>query len=540
MMSDNTADILSELMTRVAKVRRRLVTLILLRSLALIFFSVSIYIVIFAWLDHRAHFGTGTRCVALLILVVVTAGLVVAFFRKMFLSLGLEHAASRIEYSRHYQQQLLAAVEYHQQQANYPYSKSLARRMVCQFWTEARNDDFSDTAAAWKLWLCAAVIMVGVVLAGLFARHNYAYLARYMARLSRPTVALAPLSATSLKSLSGDILAEPNETIVMEAAIEGRLPQTGKLILETQAEAQREPAAETHGSLVEPTYDRLKVLTLQPIEGAADGDPMFRGKFSFEHTGDYRYKFTAAQAESKWHNIRVCVFPEIERITAKISFNAGTKQLSVDKTVTDFVLSALEGSTAEITVEANCTLDNAEVKHLDDRTDPYVVNGSDRFTFTTSLDREGLIEFRLQDTGGLWSRDLPPLAVKITEDKCPEFSLLHPTGDCLATNVASVPIRFEIKDDFGIADANLFLDFGDGRTERIPAAISDDTCTAKVDHVLELEQYNLGVGDAVLFYASATDVTTGSTPRARPARSDVVILEIKPYRRIWVQCSDAG
>lgn len=539
-MPDNAAHILTELVTRVAKVRKRLVTLVLLRSLALIFLSVSVYIVLFAWLDHRIGFGTGARCVALLILVAITVGLLLAFLRRMFISRGLKHAASHIESVRHYQQQLLAAVEYYQQQADYPYSEPLARRMVRQFWAEARDDDFSDTVAAWKLWLCAAVIMMGLVVSGLFARHNYAYLARYTARLGRPTAALEPLPATRLKSLSGDILAEPNETIVMEAAIEGRLPQTGRLIIETQAKPLHETPAETNGPLIEPTHDPLKVLTLQPIEGAADGDPIFKGKCSFEHTGTYRYKFAAAQTESPWHTIRVCVFPEIERITAKISFDAGTRHFTTTKTVTDFVLSALAGSTAEITVEASCELETAEVKHLDDHTDPYAVNRSDRFTFATSLEQEGLIEFRLQNTGGLWSRELPPLTVKITEDKRPQFSLLHPDGDSLATNVASVPIRFEIKDDFGIADANLFLDFGDGRTERISAAIGDDTRTARVDHVLELEQYNLGIGDAVLFYASATDVATGSTPRARPARSDVMILEIKPYRRIWVQCSDGS
>ena len=538
MMPDNAAHILSELVTRVAKVRKRLVSLVLLRSLALIFFSVSVYIMLFAWLDHRTHFGTGARCVALVILVAITVGLLLAFFRRMFINLGLEHAASHIESVRHYQQQLLAAVEYYQQQANYPYSEPLARRMVRQFWVEVKDDDFSTTVPAWKLWLCAAVITVGLVVMGLFARHHYAYLARYAARLGRPTAALEPLPATRLKSLSGDIIAEPNETVVLQAAIEGRLPQTGKLVIETQAKAQRQTKAETSEPLIEPAYDPLKALILQPVEGAVDEDHMFKGKCRFEDTGIYRYRFTAAGAESQWHAIRICVLPEIERITARISFDAGVRQLTSTETVTDFVLSALAGSTAEITVEASCALESAQVKHLDDRTYPYAVNGSDRFTFVTSLDREGLIEFRLQDTEGLWSRELPPLTVKITEDKRPQFSLLHPDGDCLATNVASVPIRFEIKDDFGIVDATLFLDFGDGRTERIPATIGDDTCTAKVDHVLELEQYNLGIGDAVLFYASATDVATGSTPRARPARSDVIILEIKPYRRIWLQGSD--
>lgn len=537
-MIPDDAQILSELMTRVAKVRRRLVSLVILRSLSLIFFIVSIYILLFAWLDHRNHFSTVSRCFALLILIVVTAGLLLVFIRKMFISFGLEHAASHIEYTRHYQQQLLAAVEYYQQREDYPYSEPLARRMIRQFWARVREDDFSDTVSAWKLWLYSVVILIGVVVAGLFVRYNYAYLARYASRLDRPTASLEPLPATRLKSLSGDIVAEPNETIVIEAAIEGRLPETGKLIIETQVKTQDEPPAEVSGTFVKPAYGRNKVLSLQPIKGIDDNNPKFRGRCSFELTGNYRYKFTTGLAESKWHNIRVCVFPEIEKITATISYNAGTKQFTTSQTVTDFTLSALAGSKAEITVEASCTLDNAEVKDLDDHKNSQVINGSNCFTFNTLLDREGIIEFRLQNTDGLWSRDLPDLMVKITEDKPPHFTLLHPDGDCLATNVASVPIQFEIKDDFGIADAALFLEFGDGHSERIAASITNEARVAKINHVLELEQYGLDVGDAVLFYASASDVATGPTQRTQPARSDVMILEIKPYRRIWLQCSD--
>lgn len=529
------AHMLNELVARVAKVRKRLVSLVVLRSLAIIFFSVSVYILLFAWLDHRNHFGTVTRCVALLIFIVITASLLLAFIRKMFISFGLEHAANRIEHDRNYRQQLLAAVEYYQQRDDYPYSKPLARRMVRQFWNDVRDDDFSGTVAAWKLWFCAAVIMIGLVLMGLFVRDNYTYLARYAGRLSRPTAALDPLPATRLKSLSGDILAEPNEIVVMEAAIEGRLPQKGKLIIERQTKSQ--PGTETETSTILSQVYPHKALTLQPVDDAND-NPIFTGKYFFEKMGLYRYRFTAAGTESLWHSVRICAFPEIEKITASISFDAGPRRFTTTETVSDFVLSALAGSTAEITVEANCKIETAEVKHLDNREDIRTVNGSKSFTFDTSIDREGHIRFRLRDTDGLWSRELPPLTVKIKEDEKPKFSLVHPEGDGLATNVASVPIRFEIKDDFGIADANLVLEIGDGHIEQVSAIISEDKRIAKIDHILEIEKYDLDVGDAILFYASASDVATGAISRSRPAKSDVTILEIKPYRRVWLQCSD--
>ena len=538
MKSDNATSILAELVARVVNVRKRLVALVLVRSLTQIFAALALYLLLFAWLDHRLHFSVSTRCVALLLLVAITVGLVIVFLRRMSVSLGLKHAAGHVEAARHYHQQLLAAIEYQQQPVGYPYSESLAHTMLRQLWTEAKDDDFSATVPAGKLWLFAAILLLELAVTGWFARCHYAYLSRYAARLGRPTAALEPLPATRLRSLNGDMAVEPNEILILRAAIEGRVPQTGTLVIQARAESPNEVATGAGEFLSELAYDPLKVLTLRPVEGAVDEHAIFQGTYRFDEEGFYRYRFAAMGEETPWHVIRVCTFPEIEKITARISFNAGPRRLTIDEVVSDFTLSVLAGSEAEIVVEASCPLNSAKVKHLGGRTESYDVNDSERFTFVTSLDCEGRLEFCLQDTEGLWSRDLPPLTIEIKEDAPPQFALRHPEGDGLATNVASVPIQFEIKDDFGIADAALNLEFGDGRSECIPVTVSDETRIVTVDYVLELERYDLDVGDAVLFYASATDVTTGPTARPQLAKSDVIFLEIKPYRKKWIQCSD--
>lgn len=532
MKPQNLTSILTELVTRIAHVRRRLVVLGLLRSLALIFVASSLYILVYATLDHRLHFSAGARCTALVILLSMVGGLAFALVRSLLRHRGLKHAASHIESARHYHQQLLAVIEYHEQPQGYPYSESLARAMVSQLWAEAKDDDFSTAVPVWKLWLFATVLFLGLVVTGLCVQYHYAYLARYAARLSQPTAALAPLPATRLKTLNGDMTVEPNETVVFQAGIEGQLPQTGQLVIQALAPVESSELSN------EPVYDALKTFSLQPIEGKTDEEVMFQGKYSFERKGLYRYQFASVGQETPWHKIRVCTFPEIESITAEISVDIGTRQLTTQETVTDFVLGVLAGSKARITVQANCLLEGAEVQLLDARTESFAGDGRDHFTFSTLLDQAGRLEFRLQDTSGLWSRELPPLTIQIKQDQRPKFSQRHPEGDSQATNVASVPIQFEITDDFGLVEAFLHLEFGDGKHEQIPAVLSDDKRTAHVDHTLELEQYNLDLGDAILYHVTALDVATGPAPRTESAMSEVMILEIKPYRRIWVQCSD--
>ncbi len=534
MKPDPKTSNLTELVTRVAHVRRRLVVLAILRSLALLFIALALYLTLFAWLDHRVHFSVAVRCTALLMLVTIVLGLGVASLRRIWISLGLKQAASHVESARHYHQQLLATVEYYQRPADYPYSPSLVHAMMRQLWAEAKDDDFSSTVPSGRLWLFVTGLLLGWVAAGWFGWHHSAYWSRYAARLGRPTASLEPLPATRLRSLNGDIAVEPNEIVILQAAIEGRLPRTGRLVIEARKESQGEAASG------EPAYGPARVLTLQPIEGAAGAVALFQGTTHFSEEGLYRYQFAAAGGETPWHVIHVCTFPGIQKITARISFNAGSQRSTIDETVTDYVLSALAGSQAEITVQANRLLHAARVKLLDDRTELYDVNGSDRFTFVTLLDHDGRFEFHLQDMEGLSSKELPALTIKIKEDKPPQFALRHPQGDGLATHVASVPIQFEITDDLGIAAATLNLEFGNGRSERIPVAVDGAARSAKIDHVLELEDYDLDVGDTVLFYADATDVATGPAARSRPAKSDVVFLEIKPYRKKWIQCPDGS
>jgi len=532
MKPDHTTSILNELVTRVAHVRRRLVVLAVLRGLAMIFLAGVLYLLAFAWLDHHLHFSVALRGLALGVLVAALVGALYVAWRRTSICLGLKHAAGHIESAKPYHQQLLAVMEYHQQPVNYPYSQSLAHTMVRQLWTQAKDDDFSATAPAWKLWLFGAVFLVGLIASGWLAWDHYEYLSRYAARLSQPTAALAPLPATRLKSLDGDIAVEPNETVTLRAAIEGRLPQAGTLVIEAQKQCEVE--------IDESEYDPLKVLSLQPIEGADEQGPLFQGVYQFDRKGAYRYQFTAVGQETSWHTIRVCDFPQIEAVTVKMSFNTGSRRRTIDAPVTDFAVSALAGSQLQITIQASCPLSSAEVKGFDDKTESYDVNDGDRFTFVTKADKAGRLEFRLRDTQGLWSRELPPLQIQITEDRPPKVTLRHPEGDGFATNVASVPIEFEIQDDFGLSEVSLHLEFGNGRTECIPVPVDAETRTVKIEHVLELEEYDLDVGDAILFYASAMDIATGPVPRDVAAQGDVTFLEIKPYRKRWIQRSGGG
>ena len=123
--------------------------------------------------------------------------------------------------------------------------------------------------------------------------------------------------------------------------------------------------------------------------------------------------------------------------------------------------------------------------------------------------------------------------VRVKVDEPPKFKLVSPEGDYLATDVASVPIIFEVTDDFGLSSVNMYMEVPGKKPEEMAVPIEEGARSKIFTQVIELEGYDLNVGDSVLFYAQAADVDTGAAIEKRTSRSDMYFIEIRPYRQNW-------
>ncbi len=80
----------------------------------------------------------------------------------------------------------------------------------------------------------------------------------------------------------------------------------------------------------------------------------------------------------------------------------------------------------------------------------------------------------------------------------------------------------------------LCLEIPGQQQEEIRIPVEEGIRSKEFTRTIELEEYELTVGDSVLFYAGATDIDTGSEPANRTSSSDVYFIEIRPYRQNWV------
>ncbi|MHC4074100.1 MAG: hypothetical protein ACYTGS_19050, partial [Planctomycetota bacterium] len=196
-------------------------------------------------------------------------------------------------------------------------------------------------------------------------------------------------------------------------------------------------------------------------------------------------------------------------------------------------LQVVRGSGVTLDVQTDDRLKEVAVTGLDGKTITRQLNGAEQFSFHFTADRQGSIKFDLVNEQGLANDGLPDLEVIVKTDEPPQFKLISPDGDYLATDVASVPIKFEITDDFGLDSAKLCLEMPGQQPKELVVPVEEGVRSTEYSHTIELEVYKLTVGDSILFYVEATDIDTGSAPAGRTSSSDMYFIEIRPYRQSW-------
>ncbi|MEA3226593.1 MAG: hypothetical protein U9Q07_11645, partial [Planctomycetota bacterium] len=208
-MPETTEDKLNALVGRVGKVRQWLVALEILKIAALCLIFVSVYVGVYAWLDHRLNFGERGRVIALVLLIAGIAGLLHRLTKLLLSHISCSGAANYIESRRSFNQQLVTAMEYYENKHQYPYSKALAEQLVLRVDKDCSGFRFDSTVKKWQGYVLGAIILFGLAAAAFYIRDNYVYFSSYFARLTTPAASVKPLSPNGLESITENIIAEP-------------------------------------------------------------------------------------------------------------------------------------------------------------------------------------------------------------------------------------------------------------------------------------------------------------------------------------------
>ncbi len=523
-MTTDAETTLTDLIARIGRVRRWLLALSALKIAALGLASVSLYIGLYAWIDHQVHFGRFGRVSAFVLFVAMIAVGLYYVIRVLRRDMTYAHAANHVENRHSFDQQLVAAVEYYEGRGDYPYSKTLARQLVLQVDKAAEGRRFDATIDKWQGYLLSGVIVLCLVVVGLFVRQNVLYVSSYLARLVRPFSAIQPVPAAALETTTGDIVTSPDTAVTLAAAIKGRAPENVTLVLTRQdPNDANDSAAGSERIQLTPAWD-------------SQGDATVTATRSFDTTGCFEYRFETPEGASELHTVRVCEPPSVKSMTAMITPPAQEGKPPIppyEQELTAPTLEVLSGSRIEVNVQATTPLRESTTMMPDGRAATQSLDGADAFSFEVTADASSSVEFNMVSTDGLASGAPQELRIALKSDELPQFKLMSPEGDYLATDVASIPIVFEMTDDFGLDAARLVGEFPDRGPVVLASVAARGSRQIHLTHTLELEQHDLHVGDSILFYATAGDVDTGHRPADANGCSEVYFIEIRPYRQYW-------
>jgi len=519
-MAAKAENILDDLIGRVARVRRWLVALGVLKTAAVGLASVCLYVGLYAWIDHHAHFGHAGRLLALLVLLGLLGVLSYFLVRALKRSMTYAYAANHVENRRSFDQQLVAAVEYFERGQDYPYSRALAEQLVLQVDEAARGFRFDSTINKWQGYVLAGLIVLGLSVVGLFIQQNVLYFSSYLSRLFRPLAKIEPVPATVLESVTEDLVVARDTPVTLTAAVQGRTPESATLLL-----IQRNP---------DDTNVPPESIEVRPTTDP-QGNATLAATRTFGTPGHFNYQFEADGTSSEVHTVKVCEPPSIKSMTATVSLpkREGPGATAYTQQVKDGALEVLPHSTVELRVECTAPLREVSVAMPGGKPSVQSPTGANSFSVRFPADAAGPMEFKLTSADGIANREPQQLRILLKGDEPPQFKLLCPEGDCLATNVASIPITFEVTDDFGLDAVQLYCELPRHDPTLIESKAAQSAKSVTLAYALELEQHDLRVGDSILFYARATAIDTGQRTGDANSCSEVYFIEIRPYRQYW-------
>ena len=513
---------LNRLVSHVKQVQRRLITLILLKTLAICFVWAALGAGLYAWLDHTFHLGIGARVAALIFLAISTVYLAIRFFKPALRYFSCSQVANYIESKIPLDQQLVTAIEYREQERNYPYSKSLAAYLVNQVDHAVLGTDLKSTVSKRQTRVFTGIILCGMLAFLFFLHGHYTFFSHYMQRLMQPLASIEPLPATQLVDITEDIMTTPDDAVTMTAEIIGKIPETGDLIIEATGTSIASGAESLSDQSNHPVY---------PQDGT-DNNKLFESKLNLD-VGEYRYRFEAGEAESAWHHISVVTSPFIASMQAEIFPPSKTGKLKIIKPIENNSLKIQKNAHVKITAKTTQEIDAATITSPDSETIKPSIQKPDTFEFEFNAKGEGIYQFQITSALGVTNARVPGLQILLMTDQEPSLELISPSGDCMTTNIASIPIIFTAHDDYGLDSMELSLQIGTQSALELPCPIDKGIQDATITHILELEDYDLTVGDSILFYAKTSDIETDIKPIPATLASDIHLIEIRPYEQIW-------
>ena len=275
-------------------------------------------------------------------------------------------------------------------------------------------------------------------------------MSRLVLRAVLPSAQVDNLYADNLSVSPGDAYVLEGEPLAFELAIEGGYPQ--QAFLRTQA-------AGADGEVVE----RMRQTSSEKGEGE---EIRYYRHFMPEVAGSFRYRVACGSALTRFYDITAVPVPAYTNLVITCDYPAYTGVGVRTNEAGAMAVEAVAGSRIGIAIKTQRPLSSALILADGEREGVPAADGAVAWTFDLGEETAGLWSVRLHDAHGF--TNAPAFhPVRIVKDMPPTIELVAP--EKLAFTLppyGELPIAYVVKDDFGIAAAELRVGAGYAPLER--------------------------------------------------------------------------
>lgn len=158
---------------------------------------------------------------------------------------------------------------------------------------------------------------------------------------------------------------------------------------------------------------------------------------------------------------------------------------------------------------------------------PLTVGAEGKLIGRFVADKDGFYRVGLQGPDGAMITASPQYVIDVLDDMAPTVAISKPGRDTNATPVEEFFVEAKADDDFGVKNLELVYSVNGGAEKTVPlyrGAQRLDEVTA--GHTFYLEELGVQAGDAVSYYARASDNDAGG---GKQATSDIYFLRVRPF-----------
>lgn len=277
------------------------------------------------------------------------------------------------------------------------------------------------------------------------------------------------------------------------------------------------------------SYERVPML--KGDDGAYEG-------LLFDLGDTIEYFVEAAGVRSPAFTLTVVELPYVERLDLEYTFPAYTG-LEPRKIENGGDIAVLGGTEVAVTITPTMATGGGELLVGEGERVPLTAAADGTFTARFTVKDDGFYRVELDAPSGTRVTASPQYTIDVLTDQAPTVTLSKPGRDTDATPVQEFAVEARADDDFAVKNLELVYSVNGGEEKSIRLFEGRQTRQeVTAGHTLYLEELGVQAGDAVSYYARATDNNGVGGPQR--ATSDIYFLRVRSFNKDFKPAMSMG